>query len=82
MRGDFVKFPLMIVSSLSRCSPLPPPSRSQHRLHFDVTWPRGDLGCYGQKIIQTPNLDRMAKEGTRFAGLFRHTVCAPSARCS
>ncbi|MEJ6570260.1 MAG: sulfatase-like hydrolase/transferase, partial [Akkermansiaceae bacterium] len=26
----------------------------------------GDLGCYGQKIIQTPNLDRMAAEGLRF----------------
>src|SRR3954470_21520333 len=23
----------------------------------------GDLGCYGQKIIRTPNIDRMAKEG-------------------
>ena len=27
---------------------------------------QGDLGCYGQKLIQTPNMDRMAKEGTRF----------------
>ena len=26
----------------------------------------GDLGCYGQKYIQTPNLDRMAQEGMRF----------------
>ena len=26
----------------------------------------GDLGCYGQKVIQTPELDRMAKEGVRF----------------
>ncbi len=41
----------------------------------------GDLGCYGQKTLATPNLDRLAAEGMRFT---RHyagmTVCAPS-RC-
>ena len=26
----------------------------------------GDLGSYGQKLIRTPRLDRMAKEGLRF----------------
>lgn len=42
----------------------------------------GDLGCYGQKEIQTPNLDRMAAEGTRFTQAYAGcTVCAPS-RCS
>jgi arylsulfatase A len=39
----------------------------------------GDLGCYGQQKISTPQLDRMAREGIRFT---RHysgsTVCAPS----
>ena len=41
----------------------------------------GDLSCYGQSTLNTPNLDRMANEGMRFT---RHyagsTVCAPS-RC-
>lgn len=41
----------------------------------------GDLGCYGQKRIQTPNLDRMASEGLRFTDFYAgSTVCAPS-RC-
>src|SRR6266508_3309124 len=41
-----------------------------------------DLGCYGQKRIQTPNLDRMAKEGMRFTQFYAgSTVCAPS-RCA
>lgn len=40
---------------------------------------QGDLGCYGQKLIKTPNLDRMAAEGTRFLQAFCGTsVCAPS----
>jgi arylsulfatase A-like enzyme len=42
----------------------------------------GDLGCYGQARIQTPNLDRMASEGMRFTQAYAgSTVCAPS-RCS
>ena len=40
---------------------------------------QGDLGCYGQKLIKTPNLDRMAAEGTRFMQAYSGTsVCAPS----
>lgn len=40
---------------------------------------QGDLGCYGQKLIQTPNLDRMATEGTRYTQAYcGTTVCAPS----
>ena len=40
---------------------------------------QGDLGCYGQKLIQTPNLDRMAAEGTRYTQAYCGTsVCAPS----
>ena len=39
----------------------------------------GDLGCYGQKEIRTPHLDRMASEGMRFTQFYAGaTVCAPS----
>ncbi len=42
----------------------------------------GDLGCYGQKQIQTPNLDQLAREGMRFTQCYAGcTVCAPS-RCT
>lgn len=42
----------------------------------------GDLGCYGQKRLRTPNIDRMASEGMRFTDCYAgSTVCAPS-RCS
>lgn len=39
----------------------------------------GDVGCYGQKKIRTPNIDRLAAEGMRFTdGYSGCTVCAPS----
>ena len=39
----------------------------------------GDLGCYGQTRIKTPNLDKMAEEGIRFTSFYAgSTVCAPS----
>lgn len=42
----------------------------------------GDIGPFGQKLIKTPNLDRMAAEGTRYVQSYTGaTVCAPS-RCS
>jgi len=42
----------------------------------------GDLGCYGQKIIKTPNIDKMAEEGMRFTDHYAgSTVCAPSRCC-
>ena len=42
----------------------------------------GDLGCYGQTKIKTPNLDKLATEGMRFTSFYAgSTVCAPS-RCA
>jgi N-acetylgalactosamine-6-sulfatase len=46
----------------------------------DLGW--GDLGCYGHTITRTPNLDRMAREGTLFTQFYVNaSVCSPS-RCA
>ncbi|MCP4263018.1 MAG: sulfatase-like hydrolase/transferase [Planctomycetes bacterium] len=43
----------------------------------DLGW--GDLGCYGNNQIKTPNLDRLAKNGTLFTQFYVNgSVCSPS----
>ncbi len=45
----------------------------------DLGW--GEVGCYGQKRIPTPNIDRLAAQGMRFTQHYSGApVCAPS-RC-
>jgi membrane-anchored protein YejM (alkaline phosphatase superfamily) len=37
----------------------------------------GDLGCYGQETIKTPNIDKLAQDGLRFTQHYAgSTVCA------
>ncbi len=46
----------------------------------DLGW--GELGCYGQKIIRTPNIDSLARDGMRFTQFYSgNAVCAPSRCC-
>jgi len=63
----------------------PAPSAAQRRpnivflLADDLGY--GDLGCFGQRKIRTPHLDRLAAEGMRFTHHYSgNAVCAPS-RC-
>ena len=45
-------------------------------------WRAESAACYGHPLIQTPHLDRLAAEGTRFEQCYaQHPVCSPS-RCS
>jgi len=39
-----------------------------------------DLGCYGNRAIKTPNLDRLAAEGTRFTHAFCTTASCSASR--
>ncbi|MCK4294176.1 MAG: sulfatase, partial [Planctomycetes bacterium] len=42
----------------------------------DLGW--AELGCYGNKFNETPNLDRLAREGMRFTGAYAAApVCSP-----
>ena len=46
----------------------------------DLGW--GDLSCYGRPDYRTPNLDRLAAEGTRFTDAYSGSaVCTPT-RCA
>ncbi len=43
----------------------------------DVSW--DDFGCYGNKMVKTPNIDRLAGQGIRFTNFFlTASSCSPS----
>ncbi len=58
-------------------------SRRPNILFFFTDQQRWDTcGCYGQELPLTPNLDRMAREGVRFARAFTcQPVCGPARSC-
>jgi len=67
------------------CSYAPTEARSQHRrrppniifiLADDLGW--AELGCYGNTFNETPNLDRLARDGMRFTTAYAAApVCSP-----
>ena len=39
----------------------------------------GDLGCYGSKLNDTPNIDKLSEEGIKFTNFYMASpVCSPS----
>ncbi|XP_070545915.1 arylsulfatase H-like [Ptychodera flava] len=38
----------------------------------------GDLGCYGNETVKTPNIDRLASEGLKFTRMYSQSTCTPS----
>lgn len=41
---------------------------------------RGDLGCYGNPVVKTSNLDKLASEGVRFTNAFCTTASCSASR--
>lgn len=77
----FALFPVvLIVSSLVR-----PVAAAEPKSPYNVLFIISDdltataLGCYGNTVCRTPNIDRLASEGTLFSRAYcQATVCAPS----
>jgi len=38
----------------------------------------GDLGCHGNPVLRTPNLDRVHRESTRFTNFYSSPLCSPT----
>ena len=73
--------PLLAVLAVSPNGPSPAPPRSAPNVIFiladDLGY--GDVGFTGQRLIKTPNLDALAREGMRCTQAYAGTsVCAPS----
>src|SRR5262245_43560792 len=70
---------MVMLEQAGRAADAPRPPNVVFILADDLGY--GELGCYGQKKIKTPNIDRLAAEGMRFTQHYSGSpVCAPS-RC-
>jgi arylsulfatase A-like enzyme len=63
----------VVIAALTSAQGEPP-----NILWFVVDDMSANFSCYGEKTIETPNVDRLAREGTRFANAFvTAPVCSP-----
>ena len=85
MKSPIVFFALFVFMTAERSFANSEADRTDSRLNVvfmladDLGW--GELGCYGQEKMPTPNIDRLAADGMRFTQHYSGApVCAPS-RC-
>lgn len=78
---DAFRFIFVVLCGLTCLSGFSATKESRPNIVFiladDLGW--GELGCYGQEKIRTPNIDRLASEGMRFTRHYSGApTCAPS----
>ena len=72
---------LAAVSALSGCVQKVPERPNIIFLLFDDLG-YGDLGCYGQELIETPNIDALARQGIVFTDMYTACPLSAPSRCS
>ena len=71
-------FLLALLPFASLAAPAAGADKRPNILWFVVDDMSANLSCYGEKTIQTPNIDRLAREGTKFSRAFTTApVCSP-----
>ena len=79
-RRKFLKQSVGIFSLLTMCSYVKPKSKQPNIILIltdDLGY--GDIGCYGNNEINTPNIDRLANEGVRFTSFYSNAPeCSPT----
>jgi len=73
----------VITISLTGCSGNNPDAGKKPNIIFIIGDDLGynDLGCYGQKIIETPNIDALAQSGIRFTNYYSGSPVSAPSRC-
>ena len=76
-KKGFTFYLLLLVSTTLFAQQIPQKPNIVFILADDLGY--GEVGIYGQKLIQTPNIDKLAKEGTQFTDFYAGApVCSPS----
>ena len=77
-----IRFAFALLCCLINCSLAKsdqPVSNKPNVLFFICDDLNCDLGCYGHPIVKSPNIDRLAQQGVRFANAFcQYPLCGPS----
>ena len=72
---------MLPVAALTGCADKLPEKPNVVFLLFDDLG-YGDLGCYGQELIETPNIDALAQQGIIFSNMYSNAPLSAPSRCS
>lgn len=68
---------VLLLAGLAGCASQPTPPNIVFIMVDDMGW--ADVGCYGGKVVPTPNIDALAEQGMRFTQAYSGcVVCAPA----